>query len=131
MVMGGGCVNAVRDMRALFAQLPADGRLTLHLACRETYPSPWPSDAVGPSWTVVVCDNARLPHPGTDVRYLYRVTGAGLAGLDDRAVVAGLCILDATADPAGQLTWPEVLRVLDGITHPSPRAYALCPDVGT
>jgi len=110
-----------RDMRALFAQLPADGRLRVHLAFRITYPSPWTADAVAPSWTVIVRDNARLPLPGTDVRYLYRVTGgAGLARLHDGAVVVGLCSLDTTADPACRLTWPEVLRVLDGISAAFP-----------
>jgi hypothetical protein len=119
-----------RDMRALFAQLPDDGRLTLHLAFRQTYRSPWAADAVAPPWTVVVRDNARRRLPGTDVRYLYRVTGAGLAGPDDRAIVAGLCILDATADPTCRLTWPEVLRVLDGISAAFP-AWQIEAIVGT
>lgn len=111
-----------RDMRTLFADLAGDGRLTVHLAFRDAYPSPWTSEPSASPWTVVLRDNATIPLPGADVRYLYRIADpVQVDRLGEGTVSDGLCLLDSEADAACRLTWPQVLRVLDCVAESYPR----------
>jgi hypothetical protein len=119
-------------MRALFAQLPDDGRLAVHLAYQNTHPSPQAGAfSLETSWTVVLRDNARVLFPGTDIRCLYAVTDSpDFALLRETPVIAGLCGLDDTIDPACRFTWAEVLRLLDVLATRFP-AWQITAIVGT
>jgi len=114
------------EMRALFARLAGDeGRFAVVLAYGEARAS---RDGVVIAWTVVARDDARLPLPGTDVRALYRLTGAAdLARLEEGRDADGLCGLEDEEDEDGRrferaytLTWREVLRALDRIHARTP-----------
>jgi hypothetical protein len=101
-------------MRALFARLAeSEGRFTVSLAHGESRAG---HGGVAVAWTVVVRDDARLPLPSSDVRALYRLTGAAdLARLGVGGQPDGLCGLeeDGGYEPVSTLTWREVLRALD------------------